>query len=297
MSIKYYTDSERNELIYYQVPKVLIIGEKYKKMKSVSKMLYIVLIDRVKLSMANGWRDSQGRYYVRMGIIKGCQLLNISNKTLIAAKKELANFNLLEEVQDGLGKSNRLYVGQLDYSEDDIRKVNNAVDDMLISEEVRANEIDESLSNQQKCKNYIDECNTYTDECNNYTSKMYKVHTINNNYNNNNFNKNNLINTSRSQIDIELKNSFPNHPFDQIKERLLNDPTAVTRTDNQYKAMLKIRLEDWKPNQPKNKKVIRTEMVPEWFDEENASEAQIPVEELEAKQAAMNSKLAMFRSN
>ena len=148
MSISYYTDANMDNLIFYQVPKVLLIGDRYKKMNPNAVKLYIVLMDRIKLSMKNRWKDEKGRYYVRMSGEKGAELLGFSESTFKRAKKELSKYNLLEEKRDGLTKSNRLFIGRLNYSDDDITKVNNEVDDMIEAEEERAQTVGTSLKGQ-----------------------------------------------------------------------------------------------------------------------------------------------------
>lgn len=78
---------------------------------------------------------------------------------------------------------------------------------------------------------------------------------------------------SRNSIDNELKEKYPSAPFEEVKEQLLNDDTAVITTDKQYKSMLEYRLKNWKPStaatpkpkQPIQKKPIRTEYLPDWF--------------------------------
>src|SRR5699024_12018797 len=146
MKKRYFTDDNRDNLIHYQVPKVLAIGERYKKMNANAKWLYVLLLDRIKLSMLNEWKDEKGRYYVRMSEDKGSQLLGVSGKTFRNMKKTLQEYDLLEEERQGLTKSNKLYVLMLDYTDDDIYTLNNDVDDMLEEEEKHAQNVDKSLN-------------------------------------------------------------------------------------------------------------------------------------------------------
>lgn len=146
--MKYFTDNDLDKLVYFQVPKVLIIGDNYKAMKPSTKMLYIVLLDRMKLSMQNGWKDD-GRYYVRMSAQKAADLLGFSESTFKRAKKELNQLNLLEEKQEGLTKTNKLFIGQLNYTDDDVYKLNHEVDDIMIEAEEHAQTVDTTL----KCQN------------------------------------------------------------------------------------------------------------------------------------------------
>ncbi len=108
----------------------------------------------------------------------------------------------------------------------------------------------------------------------------------------------------RNQVDMELKEQFPSIPFEDIKEKLLKDKTAVLDSIKQYSSMLLYRLKNWKPSNPKkqwktsNRKIIRTELIPEWFDEKpnNAQYVSKPLSaDDEAKKIAMQEKLKAFR--
>lgn len=60
---KYFTVSESEQFAFYKVPKVLFTDEKYKTVSTDAKMLYGLLLDRMYLSVKNGWVDKQGRVY------------------------------------------------------------------------------------------------------------------------------------------------------------------------------------------------------------------------------------------
>jgi len=83
---------------------------------------------------------------------------------------------------------------------------------------------------------------------------------------------NSVLSSSSSQaIDDELKKKYPDVPFEEIKDNLLNDETAVIETEKQYKALLEYRLKNWKPRNKRNQtytspKPVRSEKVPDWFE-------------------------------
>lgn len=79
-------------------------------------------------------------------------------------------------------------------------------------------------------------------------------------------------NDKREKIDEALKTEYSNIPFEEVRNELLFDQTAVIKTDKQYRAMLKYRLANYKPKtvtRTKAKNAGRTEIVPEWFDKRN----------------------------
>ena len=74
-------------------------------------LMYMLLWDRRGLSEKNGWYDENGKVYVYFTNEQFMETLGTkSNKTIVEAKKELHKIGLLEEVQQGINKPNRLYI-------------------------------------------------------------------------------------------------------------------------------------------------------------------------------------------
>ena len=118
--IKYYTEQQIDNLIYVQTPKVLLYGLEYKDMMPQAKLLYITLLDKLKLSMIKDWKDDEGRYFVIMSIDYGAEMLGFSHSTFRRCKSELKKFNLVEEKRMGLNKPNRIYLGRLSHTNNDL---------------------------------------------------------------------------------------------------------------------------------------------------------------------------------
>ena len=59
---KHFKISDAKNFAFYKVPKALF-EEKYKSVSTDAKMLYGLLLDRMCLSVKNGWIDNQGRVY------------------------------------------------------------------------------------------------------------------------------------------------------------------------------------------------------------------------------------------
>lgn len=49
---------------FYQVPKVLFQDQHFHEITMEGKILYAVLLDRMSLSVANGWKDELRRVYI-----------------------------------------------------------------------------------------------------------------------------------------------------------------------------------------------------------------------------------------
>lgn len=110
ISLKQVETSER----FYRVPKALLLNPFYKDLKPESKLVYGILKDRLELSIRNNRVDEKGHVYLNFSIKSLEELLGFSNKKIIAIKKELKQFGLIEEERQGLNKSNRIYVGEVE---------------------------------------------------------------------------------------------------------------------------------------------------------------------------------------
>ena len=96
---------------FMTLPKAFINISYYREMSVDSKFIYIILLDRAKLSFQNDWFDNEGRRYFNFKNDDLRFITNIPSKQrLIKAKKELMDKNLLEQKRYGQGKPNRLYI-------------------------------------------------------------------------------------------------------------------------------------------------------------------------------------------
>ena len=54
---------------YFRVPKILFRDIRFKDLSTDAKTLYGILLDRMSLSVKNGWLDGQGRVYIIFPIL------------------------------------------------------------------------------------------------------------------------------------------------------------------------------------------------------------------------------------
>ena len=117
MSKKYFYGRRQADLFsFIRIPKLLLTGQKYKKLSSDAKILYGHLLDRMNLSAENGWLDDEGRVFVYCKVEEAADLINCCEKKTIAVFKELEDIELIERKRQGLNKPNLIYV--LDFSEE-----------------------------------------------------------------------------------------------------------------------------------------------------------------------------------
>ena len=107
----YYYGNEADQFTFYRMPKLLFTDSKYDDLSLESKVLYGMLLDRMSLSIKNGWLDQNGRVYIIYTIEQVMQTLKCGNKKAVAIFNELEKkANLIEKKRRGLGKPNIIYV-------------------------------------------------------------------------------------------------------------------------------------------------------------------------------------------
>ena len=105
-NLDYFHGNEASEFRFYRVPKALFGGE----LSLEAATLYSLMLDRVGLSVKNGWLDSLGRvfiYFVQKDVQK---FLRCGHNRATAFMRELERFGLIERKRQGLGKPAMIYV-------------------------------------------------------------------------------------------------------------------------------------------------------------------------------------------
>ena len=114
--IEIYKANEILENRYYQIPQELFESKLYKdKLNSDSKILYAFLLDRLTLSKRNDWVNAKGEVYLIFTRQEVQDKLNLSDKTVSKAFKQLTDARLVCEKRQGLGKPNLIFVGKIQH--------------------------------------------------------------------------------------------------------------------------------------------------------------------------------------
>lgn len=95
---------------YFRVPKILFQDIKFKDLSTDAKTLYGILLDRMGLSVKNGWLDEQGRVYIIFPVQEVMDALGCADNKATKLFRELEKFGLIERKRRGLGKPNLIYV-------------------------------------------------------------------------------------------------------------------------------------------------------------------------------------------
>jgi len=113
INFDYYYGIEAEQFSFYRVPRLLIKDERFKGLSSDAKLLYGLMLDRMSLSMKNGWLDDENRAYIIYTVDAIMEDLGCSKPTCTKIMRELDSDNgigLIEKKRRGLGKPDIIYV-------------------------------------------------------------------------------------------------------------------------------------------------------------------------------------------
>ena len=169
-------------LSFFKFPKPFIYDEKYKTLSNNAKMLYMLLFDRLELSLKNGWHDKEGnvfQYYTneQLMIDLNCN----SNKTIIKIKKELKDAGLMTEVRQGMNLPNRIYLdalnGSVESTFQEVQKVHIGSVENTLSEVQKVHTIKTENTKTENNNNKLLICKEVISYLNLKAKKNFKVDT------------------------------------------------------------------------------------------------------------------------
>lgn len=169
-------------LSFFKFPKPFIYDEKYKTLSNNAKMLYMLLFDRLELSLKNGWHDKEGnvfQYYTneQLMIDLNCN----SNNTIIKIKKELKDAGLMTEVRQGMNLPNRIYLdalnGSVESTFQEVQKVHPGSAKSAFQEVQKVHTIKTENTKTENNNNKLSICTEVISYLNLKSKKNFKVDT------------------------------------------------------------------------------------------------------------------------
>lgn len=109
----YYYGVEAEQFSFYRIPRLLIKDPRFKELSSDAKLLYGLMLDRMALSMKNGWLDAENKVYIHYTINDIIEDLGCARGTCVKVLAELDSKNgigLIEKKRQGQGKPDLIYV-------------------------------------------------------------------------------------------------------------------------------------------------------------------------------------------
>ena len=208
--MRLYKINETLENSYYQLPQELFDNESYKYLSIEAKVIYSFLLNRMNLSKMNHWVNAKGEIYLIYTRKEIQSKLNLSDKPITRAFKELRETNLIKEEKQGFGKPNLIYIGKIEHAK--LQKEGIITENNIKADNVQAD-------NQTKEESLIEE-NTIND------TEVLRV-----NKKNNIKHKNSNIDVSQSEIDKEnlegIKRSCELHLFNERQRNIVENALDI----------------------------------------------------------------------
>lgn len=110
MEFNYYYEEEAERFSFIRIPKTMLTEERFFSLSLSAKVLYGLLLDRMSLSLKNGWLDEEKRVFIIFKIEEIQEVLGFSKKKSIEYLNELEQFGLVEKKRRGLGLPSILYI-------------------------------------------------------------------------------------------------------------------------------------------------------------------------------------------
>ena len=113
VELSYYYGYESEQFSFYRIPKLLFTDSRFANLSTDAKLLYGILLDRMSLSMKNGWHDEQGRVYIIFTLEDVTETLGYRTEKAIKLFHELdtkKGVGLIERVRQGQGRPALIYV-------------------------------------------------------------------------------------------------------------------------------------------------------------------------------------------
>lgn len=110
MELDYFYEYEAEQFAFYMIPKEIVEDKPYCDLSDGSKLLYSIILDRVKLSRQHGWIDEQNRVYIVFTLEEVQRTMRCAKQKATKLMQELEAIGLVEKKRQGLGKPNLVFV-------------------------------------------------------------------------------------------------------------------------------------------------------------------------------------------
>ena len=110
MTLDYFYGQSRELFSYFRIPKALFQDSRFRQLSTDARTLYGILLDRMSLSVKNGWMDKQGRVYIIYTVREVQESLCCAEHKAIKLFRELEQIDLIERKRRGLGRPSLIYV-------------------------------------------------------------------------------------------------------------------------------------------------------------------------------------------
>ena len=111
----YHLGMDAEQYAFFRIPKLLITEPYFRRISTDAKLLYGLMLDRMSLSMRNGWMDDDGHVYIYFTLEEACEQLCCKTDKAVKLFAELDSakgVGLIRRVKHGHGgRTERGYAG------------------------------------------------------------------------------------------------------------------------------------------------------------------------------------------
>ena len=109
-ALDYFYGTEAEQYTFYRIPKVLFTDPGFRRMTADAKILYGLMLDRMGLSIRNGWLDEQNRVFIYFTLEEAMDAMCCGHNKAVALFTELDKVGLIERRKQGQGRTTKIYV-------------------------------------------------------------------------------------------------------------------------------------------------------------------------------------------
>ena len=182
VQFEYFYGSQAEQFTFYRIPKLLITSPEFKRVSDSAKLLYGLMLDRMSLSIKNGWVDDENRafiYFTTNDVMEQMCCGTEKATKLLAELDVEKGIGLIERKKQGQGKPAIVYLKKF-YVDDNGNDRNARLSETEIPDfrkskvktfenrNTRLSEVESADFREPKC-NYNKYNNTYVND----TEKSY----------------------------------------------------------------------------------------------------------------------------
>lgn len=109
-ALDYFYGTEAEQYTFYRIPKVLFTDPGFRRITADAKILYGLMLDRMGLSIRNGWLDEQERVFIYFTLEEAMDAMCCGHNKAVSLFTELDKVGLIERKKQGQGRPTKIYV-------------------------------------------------------------------------------------------------------------------------------------------------------------------------------------------
>ena len=118
MKLDYHYGKQALQYAMVEIPLLMFIDDAFEPLSLEAKVVYGILLQRIRLANRNGWRDEDGKLYVIYPLEQMHKDIGLSTRTISDSLKQLENLGIVDICVRGQGKPNLYYVKNFIYKEE-----------------------------------------------------------------------------------------------------------------------------------------------------------------------------------